>query len=93
MPADYASQFNPGFRLDPAKVALVVVDMQYASGSRHEGLGRLLKDQGRDAQGTERFDRIAHHALVVVELLVEEEGVVPMKCGVLGHMKSPGWKC
>ena len=32
---DYASQFNPGFRLDPAKVALVVVDMQYASGSRH----------------------------------------------------------
>jgi nicotinamidase-related amidase len=55
---DYAGQFNPGFRLDPAKVALVVVDMQYASGSRHEGLGRLLKDQGREAQGTERFDRI-----------------------------------
>src|SRR5258705_12261284 len=55
---DYAQQFNPGFRLDPAKVALVVVDMQYASGSRHEGLGRLLKDQGREAQGTERFDRI-----------------------------------
>jgi nicotinamidase-related amidase len=57
-PADYAHQFNPGFRLDPARVALVVVDMQYASGSRHEGLGRLLKDQGREAQGTERFDRI-----------------------------------
>jgi biuret amidohydrolase len=56
--ADYAGQFNPGFRLDPAKVALVVVDMQYASGSRHEGLGRLLKDQGRETQGTERFDRI-----------------------------------
>jgi biuret amidohydrolase len=55
---DYAHQFNPGFQLDPAKVALVVVDMQYASGSRHEGLGRLLKDQGREAQGTERFDRI-----------------------------------
>jgi nicotinamidase-related amidase len=55
---DYAQQFNPGFRLDPARVALVVVDMQYASGSRHEGLGRLLKDQGREGQGTERFDRI-----------------------------------
>ena len=57
-PADYASQFNPGFRLDPAKVALVVVDMQYASASRHEGLGRLLKDQGQPEQGAARFDRI-----------------------------------
>jgi hypothetical protein len=35
---DYAHQFNPGFRRDPAKMALVV-DMQYASSSRHEGRG------------------------------------------------------
>ena len=37
---DYAHQFNPGFVLDPRTVALVVVDMQYASGSRDHGLGR-----------------------------------------------------
>ena len=37
--SDYAHQFNPGFGLDPRTVALVVVDMQYASGSRDHGLG------------------------------------------------------
>ena len=36
--------------------AVVVVDMQYASASRHEGLGRLLKDQGHSEQGAARFD-------------------------------------
>ncbi|MGH7367175.1 MAG: cysteine hydrolase family protein [Candidatus Rokuibacteriota bacterium] len=68
---DYAQQFNPGFRLDPAKTALVVVDMQYASGSRHEGLGRLLKDQGREAQGTERFDRIETVLVPTIQRLLE----------------------
>ena len=68
---DYASQFNPGFRLDPARVALVVVDMQYASGSRHAGLGRLLKDQGREAQGTERFDRIETVLVPTIGRLLE----------------------
>lgn len=68
---DYAHQFNPGFRLDPARVALVVVDMQYASGSRHEGLGRLLKDQGREAQGAERFDRIEAVLVPTIQRLLE----------------------
>jgi hypothetical protein len=44
---DYAHQFNPGFVLDPRTVALVVVDMQYASGSRDHGLGRSLKARGQ----------------------------------------------
>ena len=39
---DYLSDFLPDFRLEPARTALLVVDMQYASGSRSEGLGRLL---------------------------------------------------
>ena len=68
---DYAHQFNPGFRLEPGRVALVVVDMQYASGSRHEGLGRLLKDQGREAQGTERFDRIETVVVPTIQRLLE----------------------
>jgi len=46
---DYAHQFNPGFVLDPRTVALVVVDMQYASGSRDHGLGRSLKARGQEA--------------------------------------------
>jgi biuret amidohydrolase len=68
--ADYAGQFNPGFRLDPARVALVVVDMQYASASRHEGLGRLLKDQGREGQGTARFDRIESVLVPTIQRLL-----------------------
>ena len=68
---DYAQQFNPGFRLEGARAALVVVDMQYASGSRHEGLGRLLKDQGREAQGAERFDRIETVVVPTIQRLLE----------------------
>ena len=67
---DYAGQFNPGFRLDPARVALVVVDMQYASASRHEGLGRLLKDQGRPEQGAARFDRIESVVVPTIQRLL-----------------------
>jgi nicotinamidase-related amidase len=72
---DYAAQFNPGFALDPARVALVVVDMQYASGSRKEGLGRLLAEPGNEAQGAYRFDRI-------------ERDVVPTICRLLEFFRA-----
>ena len=68
---DYAAQFNPGFALDPARVALVVVDMQYASGSRKEGLGRLLAEQGNEAQGAYRFDRIEGAVVPTISRLLE----------------------
>ena len=68
---DYAAQFNPGFALDPARVALVVVDMQYASGSRKEGLGRLLAEQGNEAQGAYRFDRIEGTVVPTISRLLE----------------------
>src|SRR5260370_873957 len=45
---DYAGQFNPGVRLEPARVALVVVDMQYASASRSSGFERLVRTWGVD---------------------------------------------
>jgi len=68
---DYAAQFNPGFALDPARVALVVVDMQYASGSRKEGLGRLLAEQGNEAQGAYRFDRIEAVVVPTISRLLD----------------------
>jgi nicotinamidase-related amidase len=55
---DYAQQFNPSWRLEAARVALVVVDMQYASASREHGLGRVLRERGQAALGKARFDRI-----------------------------------
>ena len=69
-PADYARQFNPGFALDPRTVALVVVDMQYASGSRDHGLGRNLKAQGQEALGGYRFDRIERTVIPAIQRLL-----------------------
>ena len=69
--ADYAHQFNPGFALDPRTVALVVVDMQYASGSRDHGLGRALKARGQEALGAYRFDRIERTVVPTIQRLLE----------------------
>jgi nicotinamidase-related amidase len=69
-PSDYAHQFNPGFVLDPRTVALVVVDMQYASGSRDHGLGRSLKARGQEALGAYRFDRIERTVVPTIQRLL-----------------------
>jgi nicotinamidase-related amidase len=56
---DYMPDFNVSFEIEPAKAALVVVDMQYATGSRNAGLGRRLAEQGKlDALARERFERV-----------------------------------
>lgn len=68
---DYAHQFNQGFALDPRRVALVVVDLQYASASRLAGLGRALKGQGQEALGAYRFDRIENVVVPTVRRLLE----------------------
>lgn len=44
--------------LAPARTALVLVDLQYGSGSRHHGIGRRMQEEGREHEGVERFDRI-----------------------------------
>jgi nicotinamidase-related amidase len=57
--SDYISDLSTSFEIDPAKVALIVVDMQYATGSRKTGLGKRLTEQGKlDMLARERFDRI-----------------------------------
>jgi nicotinamidase-related amidase len=67
---DYASLFNPPFELDRHSVALVVVDMQYASASRRDGLGALLKAKGLDDRGTYRFDRIEQVVTPTIQRLL-----------------------
>ena len=54
----YIDDFTRQFRLSPGDTALVIVDLQYASGSRDHGLGRLLASQGRLADADYRFARI-----------------------------------
>lgn len=58
MTANYIDMLNRNFRLDRERAALVIVDLQYASGSREIGLGAWLKEQGRLADASYRFDRI-----------------------------------
>lgn len=58
MPADYINDFNAKFSITPASTALVVVDLQYATGSPDHGLGTLLKEQGRLEEAEYRFSRI-----------------------------------
>ena len=56
---DYITDLNASFEIDPAKTALIVVDMQYATGSRKAGLGKRLTEAGQlDALARERFERI-----------------------------------
>jgi nicotinamidase-related amidase len=67
---DYAALFNPPFALEPARAALVVVDMQYASGSRGHGLGRLLADRGQAELGAHRFERIETVVVPTIQRLL-----------------------
>lgn len=48
----------PSFTLEPRRTALIVVDMQYASACRTEGLGKKLAAEGRAEVARWRFDRV-----------------------------------
>lgn len=58
MAGNYIEEFTRPFQLNIETSALVVVDMQYASGSRNHGLGKLLQSQGRLEEADYRFGRI-----------------------------------
>ncbi len=54
----YIDEFTRHFSVSAASSALVIVDMQNASGHRAYGLGRLLAEQGRLEEAEYRFARI-----------------------------------
>jgi nicotinamidase-related amidase len=54
---DYIRAFTVERKPDPARSALVIIDMQHATGSRQGALGRRLKAQG-SATAEYRFERI-----------------------------------
>lgn len=54
----YIDDYTRPVRFHPASTALLVIDMQYASGSRRHGLGKLLAAQGKLAEAEYRFHRI-----------------------------------
>lgn len=58
MSGDAVGEHTLSVELDPARTALLIIDMQYASACRSTGLGRWLGEQGRAAEGEYRFGRI-----------------------------------
>jgi len=58
MKPTFVDQFSREVKLDPAATALLIVDMQNATGNRHMGLGKLLADEGNATSAQYRFDRI-----------------------------------
>lgn len=68
--ADYITDFTLTFKLDPRRTALIIVDMQYATGSRHHGLGRQLLESGKLEEARWRFDRIENLAVPNIRRLL-----------------------
>jgi len=54
----FVNEYTRPVHLNAATTALVIVDMQNASGSRNHGLGKLLARQNRLEEAAYRFDRI-----------------------------------
>ncbi len=65
---DYIRDYMSEPVIDAAGAGLVIIDMQYATGSRQGALGRTLKAQGSSV-GDYRFDRIEGTVLPNVRLL------------------------
>lgn len=59
---DYIRAYMTERPVDPARAALLIIDMQYATGSRSGALGRKLKAEGSNV-GDYRFDRIETQVL------------------------------
>jgi len=67
----YFDVFTRTFQLAPASSALLVIDMQYATGSPAHGIGRLLAEQGRLDDAHYRFERIANFVIPNTARLIE----------------------
>jgi biuret amidohydrolase len=76
-PADYMPEFRPDWGRAGGRTALLLVDLQYATGSRAHGLGRRLQEEGRAELVAQRYERI-------------ENLVVPNTRRLLGHFRERG---
>ncbi len=54
----FVDAFSQTFSIDAGETALIVVDMQNATGNRAMGLGKLLAGKGESDRAAYRFDRI-----------------------------------
>lgn len=74
---DYIAELTPEAEIDPERACLVIVDLQYGTGCRETGLGRVLAAEGRLHEAKYRFSRI-------------EQRVVPNTKRLLDHCRERG---
>ena len=66
--ADYITAYMTERQVESARAALLIIDMQYATGSRQGALGQKLLAEG-SSLGNYRFDRIEQSVLPSVQRL------------------------
>ncbi|MEI6114426.1 MAG: isochorismatase family cysteine hydrolase [Burkholderiales bacterium] len=69
--ADFMSEFTHDFSLVPSACAFVVVDVQYASASRHAGLGKVLEERGQAHLAKYRFDRVENEVIPAIQRMLK----------------------
>ena len=66
----FIDNFSQQFSLEPSRTALLVIDMQNATGNRNMGLGKLLAEQGQSESAQYRFDRIDNLLIPNIQKLI-----------------------
>ena len=67
----FIDRFSQQFTLDPRRAALLIIDMQNATGNRAMGLGKLLAEQGNSESAQYRFDRIEQVLIPNIQKLID----------------------
>lgn len=67
----FVDSFSQSVSIDPQSSALLVIDMQNATGNRHMGLGKLLQARGEADAASYRFDRIDQLLIPNINKLID----------------------
>ncbi|MFK7955592.1 MAG: cysteine hydrolase family protein [Lysobacterales bacterium] len=65
----FVDRYTRPIEIRPDNTALIVVDMQNATGNREMGLGRLLREEGKSQNSSYRFDRIENMLIPNIQKL------------------------
>lgn len=71
MQPTFIDSFSQTVEMHPETTALIVVDMQNATGNRHMGLGKLLAEAGQAESSAHRFDRIEKVLIPAIKRLAD----------------------
>lgn len=71
MPPTFVDSFSQSVTINASDTALLIIDMQNATGNRTMGLGKILAEQGTLDDAAYRFDRIDQVLIPNISILAE----------------------